>query len=96
MPDEQVLGEWKVVITPGGETSVETQDGARIATMHGSGTDVLRHAILIAQAPYLCRVVRVAHQAFSLLAEHEQGRSQLTALDVLPLLDAALYPIDSL
>ena len=89
------LGEWRVVIAPNGEATVETQAGVPIATIHGDSRDQLLHALLIARAPHLRDVIRACQEVFQLISENEQGPAQLAALDLLPTLAEALAPIEA-
>lgn len=97
MSEEARLGEWQIEFkSDGSEPTIRTLDGTPIATVHGTKDQLLRRAVLIAKAPSLRDAVQAAIAVFQAMAEHEHGKpAGLAALDILPVLESALYGLDT-
>ena len=71
----------------------ETASGEAVATVHG-GEKAFRRSLPLQRAPALLGVVRTAAGVFALMSESGKEFERSVALDLLPLMQAALYLLD--
>jgi hypothetical protein len=91
-PDGRRPGGWSVRVASGQPPTVyQTAHGTDVATVCGEGVLAMIHALLIAKVPSLLGAVAEAKQVFSAMAEHGEGRERDLGLDMLPVMEAALF-----
>ncbi len=94
LADEWRPARWSIRLEPGKSPVVydfETKED--LATIHGDDKIVLSRAMLVARAPTLRDTAIAAAQVFAVMKQFGNDRERGTAMDMLPLLKAALWNI---
>ena len=103
---ESRLSEWKVLLDPGkaepmvcvtatgGPIHAAEREGLGARGAPISETPQFKRALLVSRAPTLHDAARACRDVFRVMAERGIGRERDVGLDMLPLLESALYPIE--